>query len=148
MATNPQVPQGTLNRVRCHVVIPSYATLNITSSNMGRNFAKISFEGPFVEQISTGTGIVTSPEPYVMATVNVGVLRTQSLAYSWLTQSQATSYLGNVVIHSDTSAFPAITLADVSIRDIDPGPFDGTDPIVRLDLRGVYYVNNNLWNAL
>lgn len=145
---NPLVPQGTLNRVRVHVVVPSFASLNVTSSNMGRSFAKLSFEGPFVEQIGTGTGVVNSPEPYVMATITMNILRTQAIASAWKAQAQATSVLGNVVIHSDTSAFPAITLANTSIRDIDPGAYDGTDPVVRIDLRGTYYVNNNLWNAL
>lgn len=145
---NPLVPQGTLNRVRVHIVVPAFASLNVTSSNMARSFARIAFEGPFVEQIGTGTGVVNSPEPYVMSTITVNLLRTQSLALAWLKQSKSTSVLGNVVVHSDTAAFPAITLANTSIRDIDPGAYDGTDPVVRIDLRGTYYVNDNLWNAL
>lgn len=147
-STNPLIPQGTLNRVRCHIVVPSFTALNITSSYMGRNFATIAFEGPFVEQIGTATGTVNSPEPYVYATVSVGILRTQSLATTWLAQVQSTGIIGDVVVHSDTSAFAAITISNAVVRDYEPGAYDGADPVVRLTLRGVYYPNNTMWNGI
>ncbi len=148
MATNPLIPQGTLNRVRCSVVIPFYPWLNITSPYMGQSFCSIDISGPFSDLIPTATGAVTSPEPYQLATISVGLLRTQALALQWLTQAQATSVLGQVSIHSDTAAFPAITLSTTVINQIEPGAFDGKDPVVRLTLHGVYYLNNDLWNGV
>ena len=147
MATNPLVPQGTLNRVRCSIVVPSFTNLNITSAYMGKSMATITFdEAAWVDQIQTATGVVTSPEPYVMATINVGILRTQSLAQSWITQATNTGVIGDVIIHSDTASFSAISLADVVIKSFDPGSYDGIDPVSKLVLRGTFYINNNLWN--
>jgi hypothetical protein len=146
MATNPMVAQGVLNRVRCSVVVPNFTSLNITAPYMGRSFAKIEFEGNFVEQIGTGTGAVNSPEPYVFATVTVGLLRTQALAANWAAQFQTNSGIGPITIHSDTSAFPPITVSNAVIRHLDPGAYDGTDPVVRLALRGEFYINNDLWS--
>lgn len=60
MATNPLIAQGTLNRVRCSIVVPAYPNLNITSSYMGKNLATIEFEGEAVPQIPTATGVVDS----------------------------------------------------------------------------------------
>lgn len=148
MANNPIVAQGTLNRVRCSIIVPNYTSLNITAPYMGKSFATIDFEGNFDEQIETATGAVTSPEPYVMATITVGILRTQSLASSWLTQAQTTSDLGEIVINSDTAAFPSITLSAAVIRSLEPGAYDGMDPVSRLTLRGVFYINNDLWNLV
>lgn len=148
MANPPVVSQGVLNRVRCSVVIASIPTLNITAPYMGKSFAKIEFEGDFVPQIETGTGAVNSPEPYVMATITVGLLRTQSLSNNWLTQAQTNGGLGDVTIHSDTSAFQPISLNGTVIRHIDPGAFDGADPIVRLTLRGVYPINSDMWSFI
>ena len=148
MAVPPLVPQGTLNRVRCSIVVPTFSSLNIASSYMGKSFASLSFQGPFTELIPTATGAVTSPEPYVMANITVGLLRTQGLAYSWLTQAGQTGSLGSVVIHSDTAAWPEITLIDAVINDIEPGAYDGMDPVVRLSLKGIYTVNSNLWNLV
>jgi len=143
---NPYLNAGPLNRVRCSVVIADFPTLNITSQYMGKSFAHIEFEGDFNQQIETATGVVNSPEPYVMATITVGLLRSQALAANWLAQAQDTSVLGDVTIHSDTSAFPAITLNDTGIRMISPGAYDGTDPVVRVTLRGSFNVNSALWS--
>jgi hypothetical protein len=143
---NPYLNAGPLNRVRCHIVVQAIPTLNIQSSSMGKSFAHIEFEGDFVQQIETATGVVDSPEPYVMATITVGILRSQALSAAWLAQVQNTGVLGDVTIHSDTSVFPAITINDTAVRSLSPGSYDGTDPVVRLVLRGTYNVNAALWS--
>ena len=144
--SNPYLNAGPLNRVRCHVVVPATPTLNATPQNMGKQFARIEFEGDFTTQIEVGTGIVNSPEPYVMATITCGLLRSQALASNWLTQAQSSTLLGDVSIYADTSVFQTLTMNDSAIRMIDPGAYDGTDPIVRLVLRGTVNINNSLWS--
>ena len=146
MASNPLIAQGTLNRVRCSIVVPNYPALNVTSPYMGASFASFDFSGPFSQLIPTGTGAVNSPEPYVEGTITVALLRTQALANAWLQQAQTLSDLGAVTIHSDTAAFPANTIYTTIIQDFNPGAFDGRDPVVRLVLRGIAYMNNDLWS--
>lgn len=146
MATNPLVQQGTLNRLRCSVVVPSESTLNVTSSYMGASFASVNFSEPFADLIGTATGAVTSPEPYVFGTITVGVLKTQALASQWVTQAQTKSAIGQVTIHPDSASYPPATLDNCVIQSIEPGAFDGKDPVVRITIRGVYYINNDLWN--
>lgn len=143
---NPLVSQGTLNRVRCHIVVPNFTGLNITSSYMGKSFAHIALEGDFTDQIGTGTGVVNSPEPYVFASITVGILRTQALASSWRAQWEDNSVIGDVTIHSDTAAWDAITINSAAIRHFDPNAYDGTDPVCALVLRGTYNINNSLWS--
>ncbi len=143
---NPLVSQGTLNRVRCSVIIPDDTALNIDSSYMGKSFATISFDGSFSGQIETGTGVVNSPEPYVMGNVSVGLLRTQALSNAWLAQAKKNTSIGQVIIHSDSAAFPSIPLSTCVIGSIEPGAYDGTDPIVKLTLRGVFHLNEDMWN--
>ncbi|WP_320533666.1 hypothetical protein [Robbsia andropogonis] len=146
MATNPMVTQGTLNRVRTHVVCSDYTSLNVTSSYMGRSFARLAFEGDFNQLIGTGTSAVTSPEPYVFATLTLNLLRTQALSQSWMTQAQSSTSIGDVTAYSDASTFDAVTLSNCVIRSIDPGAYDGTDPVVRVELRGLFYVNDDMWS--
>ncbi len=149
MATNPQIALGTLNRLRTSAVFPGFTSLNITASYMSKKFIHVTLdENPFAEGIETATGIVVSPEPYVMGTVTIGLLRTTGLAAAWLAQAKATSVLGSIEIHSDTSAFPALTIHNAYIKTLDPGPYDGTNPETPLILRGVFYVNNDLWNLI
>ncbi|MGU2415223.1 hypothetical protein [Burkholderia cenocepacia] len=146
MATNPLVSQGTLNRVRCSVIVPAFTSLNITAPYMGKSFARIAFEGDFTDQTGTGTGLVNSPAPYVPATITVGILRTQALASAWRAQWESNSVLGQVKINSDSAAFDAFTLYDTAIRHFDPNAFDGMDAVCMLVLRGTYYTNNDLWS--
>jgi len=148
MAINPQIQQGTLNRVRCSVVVPSNSALNIASSYMGQSFASLEFEGSFSDQIMTATGVVNSPEPYVMASISVGLLRTQALSSAWLAQAQTQSDVGDITIHSDSAAYGYITISNCVISTYNPGAFDGKDPVVRLSLRGVLYSNNALWDMI
>lgn len=142
---NPYITAGPLNRVRTHIVIPNMPTLNVTPENMGKSFASIEFEGDWTTQIETGTGVVNSPEPYVMATISCGLLRSSALAAAWLFQGLGTTIMGDVTIYPDTSVFPPIVLNSVAIRQLQPGRFDGTDPVVALTLRGTMNINQNLW---
>lgn len=142
---NPLVPQGTLNRIRTHIVLASYPALNVTSANMSRGFATFAFEGNFAAQIETATGIVTSPEPYVMGTCTVELLRTQSLAAAYLAQVQSNVMVGTVTGYSDSVSFPPIVLNNCSIYNFDPGAFDGTKPAVRVVFRGVFTPNAAMW---
>lgn len=142
---NPQTAQGTLNRILTQVTIASYPGLNISSSYMGKSFAVLSFNDSFTTQIPTATGVVNSPEPYVMASLTVGLLRTQSLAASWLSQVQAGTVLGSITGYPDSTVFPAVTLSQCAVTAIDPGAWDGTDPVVKVTISGVFPVNSNLW---
>jgi hypothetical protein len=142
---NPIISQGTLNRLLTQITFGSYPALNIASYNMGKSFATLSFSDPFTTQIDTATGIVNSPEPYVKATISVGILRTQSLAAAWLAQVASNSIIGSATAYSDTVTFPAITLNNVSILGLDPGAYDGNTPVTQLTLTGLYYPNASLW---
>ncbi|WP_181163843.1 hypothetical protein [Burkholderia gladioli] len=146
MATNPLVSQGTLNRIRCSILVPNFTSLNITAPYMGKSFARIALEGDFTDQTGTATGLVNSPAPYVPATITVGILRTQALSSAWRAQWESNSVLGQVKINSDSAAFDAFTLYDTAIRHFDPNAFDGMDPVCMLVLRGSYPINNDLWN--
>lgn len=142
---NPLVPQGTLNRIRTHIVLSSYPSLNITAANMTKGFATFAFEGNFVAQIETATGIVNSPEPYVMGTCTVEILRSQALATAYINQLSTNAMIGDVTGYSDSMTFAPITLNNCSIYNFDPGAYDGTKPAVRIVFRGVFTPNGAMW---
>ena len=142
---NPLTAQGILNKVRTHIVVPGNVALNATASNMAKSQAVLTFEGPFVMQEETATGIVNSPQPFVMAQIVLSLLRSQALAGLWIAQAQTASILGNVVAYPDSANFPAVTLENCSITDIDPGAFDGVDPATKITIKGVYRTNSIMW---
>jgi len=146
MATqNNSIARGVLNRIKCSVVVPSYPSLNVIPANMGRSLARIAFNGQLVNQIPTGTGLVNSPEPFVMATITIALLRTQPIAAAWFSQIQLDSNIQDATIYSDTSTFPAIALQSVVASHMDTGPFDGTSADFQLVLSGAFPVNSAMW---
>jgi hypothetical protein len=148
MAIPALIPQGTLNRVRCSVVFSNFPNLNITSPYMSKTFARISFSGVYNNLIPTATGAVSSPEPYVMGSISVGVLRTQPLGAAFQEQALITTNVGPFTVYSDTSNFDPYYFDNGILSVLDPGPFDGTNPEVHLTLMGVYYINSTLWDQL
>lgn len=138
---------GSLNRALTHITFASFPSLNIGPQNMGKSFARINFEGDFNHQAEVAVGVVTSPEPYVMGVVNVGVLRTQALGAAWLTQILATTTLGTMTLYSDSVAFPSITISTTVVKSFDPDAYDGMDPTIKMVLRGVFYPNSNMFSV-
>ena len=143
---NTFVPQGSLNRVRGSLVFQLFPALNITAPYMSRNFITVTLdEIVFVEQFETGTGFVNSPEPYAPAVIVVEILRTQALANNWFQQIQNTASIGTVEVHSDTAAFPSFPVNNASVTKFDPGAFAGKDPVTKLTIRGLTYINSSMW---
>jgi hypothetical protein len=145
---NPQIPQGTLNRVRASVIIPAFSTLNVNSSHMGKGFVDLVWEEDFGDQIDTGTGIVNSPAPYVRGTCTINILRTQALAGQWQAQADATSIIGRIVVHPDSTVYPKQTVHNCQVLKASPGKMDGLNPTIDVVIRGVRFVNDNLWQML
>ncbi len=145
---NPLTQQGLLNRVLTHIIVPLFPQLTVTAPFMAKSQAVLTFDGPFVHQIGTGTGLVNSPEPYVMAQINISLLRSQSVSALWLAQAQIEGVIGLVTAYSDSTTFPAVTLANCSITEIDPGAFDGQDPATRVTVKGLFYTNASLWAGI
>src|SRR5581483_7198851 len=135
----PLTTQGQLNRVLTQVTVTDFPVLQVGAQNMSKAQAVMTFEGSFNQQIGTATGVINSPEPFVMANLVVSLLRPQPLAAAWLAQAQNNVVLGTVNVYTDSPAFGPITLANCSIMDIDPGTFDGADPTVKVTIKGAYY---------
>jgi hypothetical protein len=145
MATFNYAAQGTLNRLRCAIVIPEFFQLNVDAQHMSKSFATLSFSGNFNDLIPTATGGVTSPEPYVMASITFGLLRSQALSSAWLAQAQLLGTLGPITIYPDSTVYPELSIFNCVIADYEPGAYDGNDPTVRVTIRGIFPINATLW---
>lgn len=145
---NPLTSQGNLNRVATHIVVPSFPALQVQPGYMAKSQAVVTFDGPFVQQIGSATGVVNSPEPYVMAQVVISLLRSQSLANLWIVQCTTNATIGTVECYADSTTMQPIQLSNCSIQGYDPGAFDGADPTVRVTVKGTFYTNSSMWASL
>ena len=144
---NPQVVQGTLNRLLASVVFANFPQLNVTSSYLAREAVSIAFDGDTSLLIGTLTSAVTSPEPYVYGTVTMHLLRTQSLGNAFKTQVETNTTMGSVTVYPDTTALTPFQLNNCVLQTVQEIPFDGSQASLIIRLRGVYNINASLFAA-
>lgn len=145
--SNPQVQQGTLNRLLASVVYANYPQLNVTSSYLAREAISLAFDGDTSLLIGTLTSAVTSPEPYVYGTVTMHLLRTQALGNAYKTQIETNTTLGSVTVYPDSVALSPFQLNNCVLQVVQEMPFDGTQASLIVRLRGVYNINSTLFAA-
>ena len=148
MAGNPNITQGTLNRLRGSVVIPNYPELQVTAPFLGKGGVSVSFDGETTTMIPTMTGLVTSPQPYQMATITVSLLKTQSLSAAWETQRQTNSVIGDVTVVTDASSLPNYTFNNCAIINVRELSFAGEDAGYIVTLSGYYQINSDMWSLV
>lgn len=148
MASNPLIAQGTLNRLRGNVVITNSPELNVTASFLDQAGISLALEGETTVQIPTLTGIVQSPEPYQMISVTIALLKTQSLSNLWKQRMELNSNIGPIVVTPDASSLGNYNADNCSIQSVSPLTFAGRDAGWVVTVKGIYYVNNSLWDLL
>jgi hypothetical protein len=144
---NPQVVQGTLNRLLASVVYADFQQLNVTSGYLAKEAISIGFEGDTSQLIGTLTGAVTSPEPYIFGNVTIHLLRTQALGNAYKTQIETNTTLGSVTVYPDTQALSPFQLNNCVLSSIQEVALDGNQAGLIVRLRGVYSINAELFAA-
>lgn len=142
---NPLIAQGTLNKVRASVSFTSLPQLNVSASFLGDDMIRIALEGDAVTYINTAAGAVTSPEPYIPASVRIALLRTQALAASFKAQMENTALIGDYTVRTDAPNFPPYSFTNGGIRRIEDIEINGKNAGWVILLGGYYLVNQSLW---
>lgn len=146
MSTNPQVPQGTINRLRGSIEFPSNAGLNITAAFLTKKGISATFEGETTQFLDTMTGAAISPEPYQYVTLSVNLVRSVALAQSYKALIENQSLIGAATFRSDTSSMRSFHLNQVSILSVDDFPVNGESADWGIKLRGIWLINSSLWS--
>jgi hypothetical protein len=146
MAGNPLIPQGTLNRVRASVVWPSFPNLNVTASYLGRQGIRLALDGESTLFIPTMTGAVTSPEPYMMITMTMHLLKSQNLAALYKAQMEDTALIGDGTVRPDAATLPVYPIINCAIQSVRELNFAGDDADFAVAIRGYYLVNASMWD--
>lgn len=142
---NPSPQLGTINLALTSVSIPSFLSLNLTPSVMGKAMARLTFDGEMTRHLPVALGVVTSPQFYVMATLAVDINKAMNIAALYKSQWETNTLLGAVTVRSDSSNFPAFDLYQVAIVNPDGMDFNGDKPDITVTLRGAYPTNSALF---
>lgn len=143
---NPNQPQGSLNRLIGSVTIPDFPELNVTAEFLGDEAIGLGFQGETTTFINTMTGQVTSPEPYIGATVSVHLLKTQFLSGLYKSKIESDARIGDVILRVDNRSFPPYQLFNCAIQSVGELRNNGRDAGFRVTIQGFYQINNDVWD--
>lgn len=145
--TNPLVDQGVLNRLRVSLLFPSFPSLNVSASFLGKSQIRVTPEGESTQYIPTATGAARSQEPYMLVSVAVALLKTQPLSDAYKKKLESDAFLGECTVRPDSSKLSPFVFYNVSISNVGDLPFDGTQAEFNVTLKGYWPINSALWNA-
>lgn len=144
---NPLIAQGVLNRLKASVVIPGFPQLNVTAPYLGQEGIRMALEGDATGRLPQMTGVVNSPEPYMMCTIQIPLLKTQNLSDLFKQQMENDSQLGDFQIRPDVATGLGIySLTNGAIMSVGELDFGGRSAVFGVSLSAVYLINSNLWN--
>lgn len=142
---NPLIDQGTLNRLRGSLVVADSPELNVTAPYLGEAGISLGLEGQTTVFLNTMTGAVTSPEPYMLASVAVSLLKTQSLSDIYKQRMESDARIGQITVRPDAATLGNYVLVNCAIESVGNLSFNGRDAGFGVTIKGYYNVNANLW---
>jgi len=142
---NPQIPQGTLNRLIASVTWANFPNLNVTPSFLNREGIRLAFEGNATDFIQTMTGTVTSPAPFQMISLTINLLKSQGLAQLYENQLASNSVLGNGVVRPDASTLAPWDVLNCGIMTVRELAFSGEDAGYAVTVNGYVLRNSSLF---
>jgi hypothetical protein len=151
-SSNPMTPQGTINRLRSSVTYAGngpagdVSSLNVTASYLDEAGIAIALEGVATEFHPTMVGVVTSPNPYMLATVTINILKTQNIAALYKAQMELNTLIGDFTLTPDAATLPTYTILNGGIETVKEMNFNGKEPGWAITIKGYYLTNNALWN--
>lgn len=145
---NPNVNQGTLNRIRASFVIPDHPELNVNASNLGLEGISIDFGKDAVVMIDTLTGRVTSPEPYIPASISIHLLKTQNLSNLYKLRLEKLATIGDTTTYPDASTLASFSVKNCAIEKVAVLKMNGTDAGFMVTIGGTYQINDDLFNLV
>lgn len=146
MATQ-QILQGTLNRVLGSVFFSDSPELNITAGFLDKGGISLAHEGNLSDLLPTLTGAVVSPVPYVMASITIHLLKTQSVGSAFKSRMETSTTLGTVSVYPDVTpgVFTSFQLNSCVLQSFQEMAFDGTQPGFIVKIQGVWNINSNMF---
>jgi hypothetical protein len=145
---NPLVDQGTLNLLKASVVWADFPALTVTPSFLDKAGITLRLEGEASQQHETMTGLVQSPQPYMMISVVIPLLKTQPLSNAYKNQMESSSLIGDGTVWPDVAGggLGQYQISNMSIQSVGELSFGGSTPLYGVTCKGIYYINSNLWN--
>jgi hypothetical protein len=143
---NPQVNQGTLNRLRGSVTFADFPSLNISADQLVEAGIDLSFEGKQTDFVPTLTGAVTSPAPYQVASLTIHLNKALPIADQYKQQGETSTPVGDLTFRTDSSNLGPYQLTNCALQGPSRIVANGKDADYPIVITGYYQINSTLWN--
>jgi len=121
----------------------------VTAGYLSRRGIALALDGDSTTFINTMTGAVTSPEPYMMITCTIHLIRTQTLGSQYKRQMEANALIGDGTVRPDVQTGTGIDpfqIVNCAIQGVNEMSFAGDDADFSVRIRGYFLVNANMWD--
>ncbi|HXB11335.1 MAG TPA: hypothetical protein VNZ45_05070 [Bacteroidia bacterium] len=158
---NPNQQQGTLNRVKASVQIPSaQGYLDINPQFLGKEGISLALEGNATDYFPSMTGAVPSPVPYQICTLTINLLKSQPFAQNYKAQFEDNTLLGDITVLPDVGAaapsgvglaggiygLQAYYIKNAVLETVREMSFAGESPLFVVTIKGYYEVNSAMFS--
>ena len=140
-------PPGVLNRLRASVTYSSYPSLNVTSGFLTTEGIRLALEGNATDLLPAMVSLVSSPAPYMAASLTMSIVRSSSLAQLYKIQIEDTTLMGLVTIWPDTDVLNPFVLNNVALESVREMAFAGMEAAIVVTARGYYNVNTGFFGT-
>jgi hypothetical protein len=140
-------PPGVLNRLRASVVYNDYPELNVTSSFLTTEGIRLALEGNAADLLPAMVSLVSSPAPYLSASITLSIVRSSSLAQLYKLQLEDTALLGLMTIYPDTDVLTPFIINNVALESVREMAMAGMEAAMVVTTRGYYNVNTGFFGT-
>jgi hypothetical protein len=161
MPGNPNIQQGTLNRVKATVTVPLFnGQLDVIPPYLAKAGISLALEGNAADYFPSMTGAVPSPVPYQIATLTINLLKSQPFSQIYKAQFEENTLIGDVTVYPDVGVaapsgsgtagtaygLQAYYLKNCVLETVRDLNFAGEEPQFVVSIKGYYEVNNAMFN--
>jgi hypothetical protein len=140
-------PPGVLNRLRASVTYNTYPQLNVTSNFLTTEGIRLALEGNATDLLPAMVSLISSPAPYLAASITMSIVRSSTLAQIYKQQLEDTTLVGLVTIWPDTDVLNPFVVNNVAIESIREMAFAGMEAAIVVSARGYYNVNTGFFGT-
>jgi hypothetical protein len=140
-------PPGVLNRLRASVTYQDFPQLNMTSGYLTTEGIRLALEGNATDLLPAMVSLVSSPAPYLSASITMSIVRSSTLAEVYKEQIENTTLVGLVTIFPDTDALNPFIINNVALESVREMAMAGMEAAMVVTARGYYNVNTGFFGT-
>jgi hypothetical protein len=140
-------PPGVLNRLRASVTYNDFPQLNVTSNFLTTEGIRLAVEGNATDLLPAMVSLVSSPAPYLSASITMSLVRSSALAQLYKLQIEDTTLMGLVTIWPDTDVLTPFVINNVALESVREMAMAGMEAAMVVTARGYYNVNTGFFGT-